>query len=491
MASSRSNWQDSLNPDLVNRLTRPSRQPGMTKRTIDQGIIGRCDRFLNRLPLLSQQMQRWGNTNTLSSESVPIIYAQPISPAQEAIKSQGHISQPTVSQNQVPLIQRKLDTSQILAISNPTDLSSYNVGNETLQYQNLEVPINQSSISSSENPIVSPQSPELVTTGEMPLQPKFTDFKISSPANIDTSLTSASDAGINKNSTSSSENPIVSPQSPELVTTQEMPLQAKFADSKISSSANIDTSLTSTSDAGVNTNSTSSSENLIVSSQSPELVTTQEMPLVQEYVSLADQLLPIIQAKSSDSSLSKSSVPIVNSLNISTFPRQVQKNNINSENLTSPAYSTSLPIVTYQLLSSKFNSLDSEISFSINSPHSQNQSLSTPISKSQLQQNISYLPIVSATSTINPNSHPQSSPLPLAKASLSSPNTSYQPNQNILSSPTQTFTSSSPTTETSISSMKNQSNTQSSIDVDSIASQVERKLMRRLVIESERRGKIR
>lgn len=60
MANSLSNWQDSLNEGLVNRLTRPLRQPGMMKMAMGERIINRCDRFLNRLPLLSQQMQRWG-----------------------------------------------------------------------------------------------------------------------------------------------------------------------------------------------------------------------------------------------------------------------------------------------------------------------------------------------------------------------------------------------------------------------------------------------
>jgi hypothetical protein len=347
-----------------------------------------------------------------------------------------------------------------IPIQNQTDLSSSNSGNKNPQSL-IKTLINQNSISASEIPMVSPQSlsPELLKNGEMPLQAKFTDSRTSSPLNINIPSTPILDAGINKTSISSSENPVVSPQS-----------------------------------------------------LSPELVTIEEIPLVKEYVSISDEPLPIIQAKFSNSSLSASSVPVVNNLSTPVFPEQIQQNNHSEdlvsskqENLTSQVSSISLPIVTAQPLTSKFNSSNEEISFSITSPHSQNQPLSivkaqpVNISNSRIHQNnhhqnISPLPVVSVTSIINPHLNPQSSPFPLAKTASSSQNISYQPNhnniisnQNSLSSPAKTFASSLSATETSISPTTNQSN----IDVDSIATQVERKLMRRLVIESERRGKIR
>jgi hypothetical protein len=460
MENSRSNWQNSLNDSLVNRLTRPLRQPGMMKMTMSQGIINRCDRFLNRLPLLGQQMQRWGNTNTLSS-SVPIIYAQSVSLGEESVNNQEPIFQPTTSQNQPLLIQRKLDSSQSVAIQasnnsrtiqDSTNSTSYNFGNENPQSL-VETLINQN-ISSSEIPIVSPQSlyPELRNKGEMPLQAKFTDSQTSSPANANIPSAPILDGGINKTSISSSESPIVFPPQ--------------------------------------------------------ELLKTEEMPLVQEYASIYDEPLPIIQAKLSNSSLSASSVPVVNNLNTLVYPKQIQQNN-NSEDLvsrkqessTSQVSSINLPIVTVQPLTSKFNySKNEEISFS-SLPHSQNQPLSTVktqpvnVSNSLTHQNISSFPLVSVTSTIKPHSSSQSS-LPLAKTSSSSQNTSSQPNHNIISNQNsllspKSFVSPLSAKETSVSAMKTQSNTQQNIDVDSIASQVERKLMRRLVIESERRGKIR
>ncbi|NES69323.1 MAG: hypothetical protein F6K24_30890, partial [Okeania sp. SIO2D1] len=268
MASVSSNWQDSLNDRLVNRLTRPLRQPGMIKMAMSQRIINRCDRFLNRIPLLSQQMQRWGNTNTLSYNPVPIVYAQPVSsPKEQEIgtgKDNVQISNQPKNQPSVPIIQRKEDSSQVkpvqkdnktIAVQNLTDLSSSNFSDETTPSLSLETEIDQTSISSLEIPRVSPQpiSEELVNTPEMPLPAKFIETKTSSstPSELNPNISSTSSKKekkiINQTSTSPSEIPVVSPQniSEELANTSSMPLQGKFIDSSTPSELNPNTSSTS------------------------------------------------------------------------------------------------------------------------------------------------------------------------------------------------------------------------------------------------------
>ena len=136
MTNVSSNWQDSLNHRLVNRLTRPLHQPGMVKMAMSRGIINRSDRFLNRVPLLSQQMGRWGNNgNTLSSDAVPIVYAQPVSSLREQEVGMGkdnfQISNLSKNESSVPIIQRKEDSSlgkpvendnQTIAVQNLTDM---------------------------------------------------------------------------------------------------------------------------------------------------------------------------------------------------------------------------------------------------------------------------------------------------------------------------------------------------------------------------------
>ncbi|MFB2772421.1 hypothetical protein ACE1AT_24525 [Pelatocladus sp. BLCC-F211] len=476
MANSLSNWQDSLNNGLVNRLTRPLRQPRMMKMAMSQRIINRCDRFLNRLPLLNQQMQRWGNTNSISSESIPIVYAQPVSLAkEEGIDNRVDNFLPTVPQNQpdVPLIQRKLDSSQSLPskivnntipIQNSTNLSSSDFGDKTNQSWTLETQIHQHSISSSEIPVVTPQA-----------------------------------------------------ISDELTKTSEMPLQAKFTDSQTSSSLNTNIPSTPILDAEINTTSISSSESSIVFPQviSEELVKTSEMPFAQEYVNISQQPLPIIQAKLPNSSISPLSLPVVHNLHTLDSSKQTQINNysqnlelIKQQILESNFVSTSLPIVTAQSPNYPANLSNERISSAIALPIYQNQPTSIinklssdtynpEINQNHHNQNISPLTHIYVTSPINPPLQSQSLPLPLVKTTPSSRSISQQPNlsnQNpkvsttdYLSSPPKIFSSPLSTPETSISPIATQSN----IDVDSIANQVERKLMRRLVIESERRGKIR
>lgn len=466
-----SNWQDSLDEKLVNRLHRPLRQPGMMKMAMSQRIINRCDRFLNRLPLLNQQMQRWGNTNTLSSEPMPIVYAQPVSLAKEQeVENRVHNSLPTVSQVEPSpnIIQRKIDSSQSLAIrtvtnTNPvqniTDLSSSNFTDDTTQSLTLEIPINKTSISSSEVPVVSPPpiGEQLPKIAEMALV-DLTNSQTSLPNSAESNLNHPSKSNVDTTSISSPIIPVVSPQ--------------------------------------------------FITEQLPQ---TSEILSSQEFTSLLDVTLPIIQAKFNIDSRSQLSLPIVNDLNNLADKQQTQAENygdnissVKHEKLISQISSKQLPIVTAQPLTPQVNLNQQKISFAINSPTFQNQPATTlntqpvTISNSQINQNnhkqiISPLPVVSVTSPSNPSLKPESLPLKIAKTTPSSKSNSQQSNQSNRNSISNTDSSSLPRsfaspvspTETSVSPIA----TQSDIDVDAIASQVERKLMRRLIIESERRGK--
>ena len=112
MENSSLNWQDSLNPQLLQRLVLLSQEPGIIKQDIGKKIIDRCDRFLNRLPLLSQYLQRWQGLNEMSVNSVPIVYALP--PLQESENTE----RMTVNQvnylasNTEKTIETKLESSQ-------------------------------------------------------------------------------------------------------------------------------------------------------------------------------------------------------------------------------------------------------------------------------------------------------------------------------------------------------------------------------------------
>ncbi|GGA02117.1 hypothetical protein CYANOKiyG1_14090 [Okeania sp. KiyG1] len=532
MANVSSNWQDSLNDRLVSRLARPLYQPGMIKMAMSRGIINRCDRFLNRVPLLSQQMERWGNnTNSLSYDAVPIVYAQPVSSPKEQEMGTGkesiEMSNKSKNQPSVPIIQRKEDSSQVkpvqkdnktIAVQNLTDLSSSNFSGETTPSLSLETEINQTSISPSEISVVSPQpiSEELANTSEMPLQGKFIDSSTTSQLNPNISSTSSQEETkiINQTSISPSEKPIVSPQpiSEELANISEMPLQGKFIDSSTTSQLNPNISSTSSQEETkiINQTSISPSEKPIVSPQpiSEELANTSEMPLRQEFTSISEQPLPIIKAKQQNSFLSPSSLPVVDPLNTLVPLKILQQNNnystqinsIKQNNLESQISSNKLPIVNAKPLIYEVNLTEEERSLAKDAPNYQNQSLN--ISNSQIQLSNSNQNIYPLTTPITSpiNSKLKSQPLPLyvGKNKQLSNSISQQPNlsnQNQIGA--NTNSSSSPKiyanpsfpTETSVSTMANQSN--SKIDIDAIANKVERKLMRRLVIESERRGKSR
>ncbi|NEQ37481.1 MAG: hypothetical protein F6K40_14880 [Okeania sp. SIO3I5] len=177
-----------------------------------------------------------------------------------------------------------------------------------------------------------------------------------------------------------------------------------------------------------------------------------------------------------------------------------QINSIKQKNLESQISSQKLPIVTTQPLTSQANFTEKKISFAREEPNYQNQSFN--ISNSQIKpnntnQNI-YPLTTPVTSPINSKLKSQPLPLyagknrPLSNSISQQPNLSNQnpigANTNSSSSP-KIYANPSVPTETSVSTMANKSN--SKIDIDAIANKVERKLMRRLIIESERRGKSR
>ncbi|WP_426589792.1 hypothetical protein [Dapis sp. BLCC M229] len=530
MANVSSNWQDSLDDRLVNRLTRPLHQPGMIKWAMSQGIMNRCDRILNRVPLLSQQMGRWGNNTTVSYDPVPIVYAEPVSsPKQEEMGTgTDNVQMSNQSKNHpsVPIIQRKEDSSQVksvqkdnktIDVQNLTDLSSSNFSGETTPSLSLETETNQTSISPSEISVVSPQpiSEELANTSEMPLEAKFIDS--STPQfNQNTSSASSQEETkiINQTAISPSERLRVSSQISEDLSnhTSSMPLEAKFIDSS-TPQFNQNTSSASSQEETkiINQTAISPSERLRVSSQpiAEDLSNhTSSMPLGQEFTSISEKPLPIIKAKQQNSSLSLSPLSIVNPLNTLVPLKQLQQDNnhstkinsIKQKNLEPEISSNKFPIVMTQPLTYKVNFAKNETLFARNEPNDQNQSFN--ISNSQTKSsnsNQKNYPLT--TPLISPvRSKLKSQPLPLyvakkmplsnsinQQANLSNQNiigenTSFSSSQKIYANP-------SLPTQTSVSTMENQAN--SKIDIDAIANKVERKLMRRLVIESERRGKIR
>jgi hypothetical protein len=74
--TSHPNWQESLNPQLLQRLVRPLVQPGVISSKMAQSIVQRSQRFANRLPMLKIAYRGYATSNS-NVEPVPIVYAQP------------------------------------------------------------------------------------------------------------------------------------------------------------------------------------------------------------------------------------------------------------------------------------------------------------------------------------------------------------------------------------------------------------------------------
>ncbi|NEO60146.1 MAG: hypothetical protein F6J98_06790, partial [Moorea sp. SIO4G2] len=91
-------WSDSLNPQLTRRLLRPVVSPGVIGTQVAGSIISRVQGMTNQLPLMAKLIQRQQRLEGQSAAAVPIVYAQPIRPAAEQVKT-GHVTSPITSAN--------------------------------------------------------------------------------------------------------------------------------------------------------------------------------------------------------------------------------------------------------------------------------------------------------------------------------------------------------------------------------------------------------
>jgi hypothetical protein len=71
-------WQDSLDLRLMQRLLRRLEQPGILKAQISNGILNRTERFAQHLSFGQQLAQRYRGAVSASTNDIPIVYAQPL-----------------------------------------------------------------------------------------------------------------------------------------------------------------------------------------------------------------------------------------------------------------------------------------------------------------------------------------------------------------------------------------------------------------------------
>lgn len=75
----KTNWQDGLDQKFQVRLMRPLEKPGLINTSKLAGtIISRSHRLSARLPLLAQMDRRWSSVTAQSANHLPLVYAHPL-----------------------------------------------------------------------------------------------------------------------------------------------------------------------------------------------------------------------------------------------------------------------------------------------------------------------------------------------------------------------------------------------------------------------------
>ena len=497
-------WQNAINPQLKQRLIHPLSQPGVINFDMATKVLLRSQQFNNRNPLLKNP--RWSVKKKLHTNKTPIVYAQPSLNNQEenslAIspntsnslntsgesysgKSSSSLIQakaekinsvpPIKSSISQPIIQRKIDTSS------SSNITSSNTESHTEERYSSELPLVEPELKNLE-PVVSQK-------------PVFSqETVISQPLNQDNS---SKQGNIDKtNVTERNESPTTKPSELLLVKTElnnprsivsekpVIPQPLKHENINKINSNPIDESQTAKSSGlpvvklGLNNSESIITEpsnkdiinlvnvNHINDNQSDELQTRKsynEIPLVVTEISNPEQL---------QKSIDKSSSPIIYPHKITNIPLN-KENNINQQSQSNSVSSknhknNNIPLVKAQ------NNVNI---YSSSSPKESLVVLEMP--KQQPQQNFTSLVFTQANSQrksesiVDPNIYQQIQ--------------HHNNNQNYPDSPQTSATVVNQWLMNNQSSQKPENN-QPKIDINVITNQVERKLRRKLMVESERRG---
>ncbi|MCE2717358.1 MAG: hypothetical protein ACK5RY_10925 [Dolichospermum sp.] len=528
MENSSLNWQDSLNPQLLQRLILLGKQPGIIKQDIGQKIIDRCDRFLNRLPLLSQYLQRWQGLNEMSVDSVPIVYALPA--LRESENNQTFTVNQTnnLASNTKKTIETKTESSQT-----PSAASNYltenrepNTANPLVvqpSTRNEIAPAIEMPLSINSTPVTPGQQSEnnqsftvnqtnnLASNTEKTIQTKTASSQ--TPSAASNYLTENREPNI--------ANPLVVQPSTgnEIAPAIEMPLvtNSESLEAIATSSTMIPGKFKSeTSDSINKKNSISLTQNQTVHPLAiidNFLSSNQTYSLINNGFKKEDPL-PIAKSIDRNSNFSERKYLIVNPLLQDNSSKLLSENkSIQERPLSLPISSTNSSLINYsENRKQRFNrSLEEPITeeFLIDSMILEQRKIKLPVVKISHQypsENIQkQMPVPPFNSSKMPTINVKTvgdrsaiaAPLPLASRSTSLSNyanfdvqrrtagssPSLSPQQSL--EVPKVFAVSSPPTETRISPMQT---TPPKVNLEAIADQVERKIMRRLVIESERRG---
>ena len=497
-------WQNAINPQLEKRLISPLSQPGVINFDMATKVLLRTQQFNNRNPLLKNP--RWSTKKNLNTNNTPIVYAQPslnnqeenslaispntssspntsdkssldeLSSSRVAVKAEKINSLPPIKSSIAqPIIQRKVDTSSssnnITSLSNtqPNIKEEYNSELPLVEpeFKNLdsvnsqkpvisqpliqENPSNQENINkinvtqTNESSIAKPSELPLLKTELNNSESVFTQKPaIYQPLN---QQNPSNQENINKINS----NPINQSQTAKL---SELPLvkpELNNSESIITQSSKKDiTNL-------ININSINDNQRGKLEEKN-----TSDLPKVTIEISTDKQLqnnidkpnLPIIYPHT------RTNIDLIKENNIN---KKLQSNSLSSKNQKN----SNIPVVTPIVKPENTPSLPKEPLVVLETP------------KQQTQQN--FTPLV----------YPQNNSQGKSESIIDS--NAYQHIQHHNNN--QNNPNSSQTSVTAVNQwlMNNQTsqkpeNNQPKIDINAITNQVERKLKRKFVVETERRG---
>lgn len=487
--SNKGNWQDAIDPGFQERLMRPLVKPGVIdKAQLAGNILSRSQRFANRLPLVSQLERRFSGVNNFPASQVPITYAQPLGGEANVANTVTPKNSPASGQVSRTVVQAKLAPTPSKSTSaSPSAIAPVRgipVANSTRDFSSAV------QVSSSPQPLVRSQSADSTQVKQKPAS--------NSPSAQSNTRTDAT--------TKLTPQPVVSSQNAE-----SMQVQQTLNLTAPSTAQNTSATFTEQPSSPLPVARIQSVEQISApqkqeSAQSKSLPIVYAEPLTGEVSNPSKSLtlaksqplqtqvnpLPVVQPRYSQSQQTTRSQ---NSTTASLTPSSIPQATENNSQPTSETNS-SIPIV--QVTNTVRSWLEPQ-------PHPllKNQTTANPTPNQTFNQKTTVrttnlgTPLIFSTphSATGQGQQANNPEFTSSQQNFEGGQTNYNSATAITAASQQVTPNSNrpPTVESDRSEGNNlpNNNSPTKIDVDALADKVERKLMRRLVIENERRGQTR
>jgi hypothetical protein len=438
-------WQAALDPAFLQRLLRPSIQPGCIDRRLGEKIISRYQRFANQLPLLPHLLQRQNTLAGFQTDSLPIVYAQLVTPQ----------SSPAITTNNLIQPDQQQTIHQYQTIYQGDNTQSFDQISSQSERPNL----------TSTHPIQIHQTSVDQLTKIHNIQPHI--YQISSQSEL-TNLTSTHSTQINQTSVDqrpenqTKNQPLKSQLTQSQSTTQPTIIQAKFTDAA------------SLPNAPMSSPSSDRSPHATVAKEQPALVQPLKVEWLRSFLAPSP---PPEQAQNSQHLV----VPLVTAtLPQSALPQSTGIEPFQAGRSPSPTTAAALPIVQVSSGEGLLGQPYSGIGNSSRARMTQPFIFSNPVARPSMPQTTNGDSMAAAGNgmgTLKGNHSRASSPLPtgMAHPSNSTPIVNGHSINGLATAPLQ------PEAMTA-------EQVKRLVDVDALTDKIERQLIRRLAVEHERRG---